>query len=117
MCRSDANPGWGGYLARIFHFTAISPWLATGLVGLCGLMASLPPPPAEATTLMAVFPPWWTQNQVWEAAGSVGYVVGIGGRSWAVVVHSNLNDIAPRLQHAGAWLVLDPRGLGICSTK
>ncbi len=104
-------------MARIFHFRAIAPWLATGLLGLCGLIASLPPPPAQATTLMAVFPPWWTPNQVWEAAGSVGSVVGIGGRSWAVVVHSNANDMAPRLRHAGAWLVLDPHGLGICSAE
>jgi hypothetical protein len=91
--------------------------VATGLLSVCGLIASLPPPPAEATTLMAVFPPWWTANQVWDAAGSVGYVVGVGGRSWAVVVHSETTHLAPQLKRVGAWLVLDPRGLGICSSQ
>jgi hypothetical protein len=86
-----------------------------GVLSVCGLIASLPP--AQATTLMAVFPPWWTSNQVWQAAGSAGYVVGVGGRNWAVVVHSKSNDLVSRLQQAGAWLVLDPAGLGICSSQ
>jgi len=95
----------------------IGPGLATGLIALFGIIASLPPVPAQTTTLMAVFPPWWTASHVWQAAESAGYVVGVGGRSWAVVVHSPSNDLVSRLRQAGAWLVLDPRGLGICSSQ
>ncbi len=95
----------------------MAPWLATAAIGLFGLIASLPPPPAQTTTVMAVFPPWWTSNHVWEAAESAGYVVGVGGQSWAVVVHSKSDDLVSKLQRAGAWLVLDPHGLGICSSR
>jgi len=87
------------------------------MLGVFGLIASLPPPPAQSTTLMAVFPPWWAPNQVWDAAGSVGYVVGVGGKTWAVVVHSDSTNLALKLQRVGAWLVLDPRGMGICTSQ
>jgi cytochrome bd-type quinol oxidase subunit 1 len=104
-------------LAQIRQARVIGPWLAIAALGLFGLFASLPPPPSQATTLMAVFPPWWTSHDVWQAAESAGYVVGVGRQSWAVVVYSKSDGLVSKLQHAGAWLVLDPRGLGLCSNQ
>jgi hypothetical protein len=90
---------------------------ATGLLAAIGIFAGFPAAKADATTLTAVFPPWWTQAQVWRAASSVGDIVDTGGARFVLVLHSNLNRFSARARAAGALLVLDPSGLGACGPK
>jgi hypothetical protein len=89
-------------------------WMPVLALTLLGLVASLPPPPS-GTDLLAVFPPWWSAPEVAGAAAGVGDILAAGRSHWAVVVRVSANDGGTRLRRAGAWLILDPGGLGICA--
>jgi hypothetical protein len=84
------------------------------MFALAGLWVSVPAPPARVQTLLALFPPWWSANEVFQAASSVGFVVDMGAHGWTPVVHSETGALAQRLRNAGAWLVMDPRALRGC---
>lgn len=90
-------------------------WAATAVIASAGLAAMLPAAPANAVTLAAVFPPWWSQAQVWRAALSTGDVVDVGGSRFVLVLHSSASGLAARLCRAGALLILDPLAMGPCA--
>jgi hypothetical protein len=89
--------------------------LALGTVFVFALFATLPRPPAQAQTVLAIFPPWWTQQQAIAAASAVGHIVGTEARAWTIIVHSDDPAIAQKLNHAGAWLLLDPHKPTLCN--
>ena len=79
-----------------------------------GLVFSLPAASSNASTMAAVFPPWWSRADVWRSALSVGDVVDAGGSQFVLILHSNKTGLSVRLRRAGALLVLDPKQLGVC---
>jgi hypothetical protein len=88
---------------------------ALAVLAVIGALTGLPSPRADAVTLAAVFPPWWTQVRIWRAAVSAGDVADIGGLRFVLVLHARNAVLAAQLRHAGALLILDPRSLGACS--
>jgi hypothetical protein len=90
-------------------------WIAAVVIAAIGMSTVLQPPPANAVSIAAVFPPWWSRNQIWRAALSTGEVVDVGGSRFVLVLHSSAPGLAARLRRAGALLVLDRLTLGVCA--
>lgn len=85
---------------------------ALGAGSLAVALLLLLTPPA-AGPVAAVFPPWWDGTRVLRAAGAAGPVVRFGALPFIIIVVPDHRDL---LRQAGAWLVLDPRGLGGCTS-
>jgi len=87
--------------------------LFASLLGVAAL--ALQPRPDHPVA--AVFPPWWSAERAFAAAGSAGgAVLRDGAWSTLIVAQSPDPQFAARLRAAGALLVLDPQALGTCST-
>jgi hypothetical protein len=71
--------------------------------------------PADAATLAAVFPPWWTASRTLHAAAGAGDVLRFGVSAHVVIVRSAHPDLLARLRHAGALVLLNPFGAGACA--
>lgn len=70
---------------------------------------------AERGTVAAVFPPGTAKPEALAAVIEAGgLLVGEGGWSNVLIVHSDASGFAGRLRRAGAWLVLDPRSAAGC---
>jgi hypothetical protein len=85
----------------------VVPAITIGLVSLvaaCGFAAR----PLDAHQAAGVFPPWWSREQVMDAASRAGPVSAAGRSPFVLVVHSSDGDVAARLRRAGALFVLDP---------
>jgi hypothetical protein len=69
--------------------------------------------PSDSTFgVAAVFPPWWSADDVRKALEPIGAVASSGRTANVVTVYGyNAGDIQPQLRQAGAWLILDPRVL------
>jgi hypothetical protein len=87
------------------------PLILIGLLPLGVAVAAQFAPPADGP-VAAVFPPWWDARSAFVAAGDAGPVVRFGALPFIVIVAAT--DRA-RLRAAGAWLLLDPRALGLCA--
>jgi hypothetical protein len=68
-------------------------------------------PPVDGP-VAAVFPPWWNARSAFVAAGDAGPVVRFGALPFIVIVAATDRV---RLRAAGAWLLLDPRAVGLCA--
>ena len=92
--------------------------LSQGLavVGLAvgGLFAALMGGPASGP-VAAVFPPWWGEMRTVDAAAEGGAVLRLGLLNFVVLVIPDNQHGRERLWRAGAWLLLNPRGLSGCS--
>jgi hypothetical protein len=68
------------------------------------------------TEVVAVaFPPWWTSQQIIEAAASAdAAIVRTTAIAAVLVVRPNDHDGLARLRTAGAWLTLDPQAIAAC---
>lgn len=64
----------------------------------------------------ALFPPWWSPAERMAAAVSAGGAVLRSGPSGLVVAQSSAPGFEAGLRAAGAWLLFDPRGLGLCTS-
>jgi hypothetical protein len=61
------------------------------------------------------FPPWWSSQQVFEAAASAdAAIVRTTALAAVLVVRPNDHDGLSRLQRAGAWLTIDPQAIAAC---
>lgn len=69
--------------------------------------------PANPFQVAAVFPPWWSRQQMSEAVGEAGAISTYGGVGAIAVVHGGI-DLPQRLKRAGAWLILDPDAAVFC---
>ena len=64
----------------------------------------------------ALFPPWWEPGRSLGAAVAAGgAVLGLGRLPGLIVTQSSAPDFAERLRSAGALLLFDPRGSGLCT--
>jgi hypothetical protein len=62
-----------------------------------------------------VFPPWWTTERAFAAAASAeASIVRVGGFASVLVVEPAATNGLERLYRAGAWLSLNPAGVGAC---
>lgn len=95
------------------------PWLLPGALLVASLTASVwlgLPPPKPGEPLAAMFPPWWSRTDALAAAVEAGGAIVRIGPSSLVVAHASAPDFEARLHAAGAWILFDPRGLGLCTT-
>ena len=62
-----------------------------------------------------IFPPWWTAERTFAAAASAeASIVRAGGFSSVLVVQPAAVNGLERLYRAGAWLSVNPTGVGAC---
>lgn len=69
----------------------------------------------DPTLAAAVFPPWWTRDQVVAAADRAGGLVDFGSVSFVVTVRDPTGQAQSRLRQAGALFSLPPGGLIVCT--
>jgi hypothetical protein len=84
------------------------------LVGLAAVVLGAAAP-RDPGAVAAVFPPWWSQVQALNAAATAGDIQRTGGLATIVVIHGDPKTLADRLRRAGALLLLDPVGAGLCA--
>jgi hypothetical protein len=67
------------------------------------------------SVVAVVFPPWWTTERTFAAAAlAEASIVRVGGISSVLVVQPSAVNGLERLYRAGAWLSLNPTGIGAC---
>jgi hypothetical protein len=95
-----------------------SAWLsATALllvsVGAVAALSLQVRPGAEAVAV--AFPPWWTSQQIFEAAASAdAAIVRTTAVTAILVVRPDDHEGLTRLRQAGAWLAIDPKAIAAC---
>jgi hypothetical protein len=68
-----------------------------------------------AEVVAVAFPPWWSAQQIFEAAASAdAAVVRTTAVAAILVVRPTDHDGLNRLRQAGAWLTLDPQAIAAC---
>jgi hypothetical protein len=86
--------------------------LLAGWIALAILTLQVRP---DATVVAVAFPPWWSTQQVFHAAGTAeAAVVGLTALPTLLVVRPNDHDGLARLHQAGAWLALDAQAVSAC---
>lgn len=65
-------------------------------------------PPASAFVVTAVFPPWWSAEDVRRVVTPMGAAASNGRTPNVITVYGGA-DLQSRLHEAGVWLILDPR--------
>ena len=98
------------------HSSLLGVWQGLAVVGLaaCGLLMALIGGPASGP-VAAVFPPWWGGMHAIDAAAEGGAVLRLGLLNFVVLIVPDDQHGRERLWRAGAWLLLNPRGLSGCS--
>ncbi len=85
------------------------------LLGATGTAAMALPAPPQAETVAAVFPPWWTERQVFAAiAAAEAAPVRLTALPAVVVVRPAAWQGRARLHAAGAWFAADPQATAAC---
>ena len=85
------------------------------LVGWVFVAALTFRPGAGDTAVAVIFPPWWSADRAFAAAASAeASIVRVGGFDSVLVVQPAAFDGLDRLYRAGAWLALNPTGVGAC---
>jgi hypothetical protein len=132
-CTDDASPsmcavqshGVKGFFIFFHHRRAmaahswlrgLSQGLAIVALAACGLLTALMGGPASGP-LAAVFPPWWDGIRTVNAAVKAGTVLRLGPLNFVVLVSPDDPHGRERLWRAGAWLLLNPRGLPGCGPE
>ena len=73
---------------------------------VASLVAALPGPAfGRSGSIAAVFPPWWHQARVFEAAAGAGPLLNTGQASFVVVVGFSDPGVVDRLRSAGALIL------------
>lgn len=87
---------------------------AIALIAFAGWLGLRPREPMT-DGLAVVFPPWQDEAQVTQQALAAGArLLRPAGASFIAVVMPDDAGYTQRVRQAGAWLVLDPKALGIC---
>jgi hypothetical protein len=93
-------------------------WLnATALLlASVGAVAALSLQVRPGSEVVAVaFPPWWTSQQIFEAAASAdAAIVRTTAVAAILVVRPDAHEGLTRLRQAGAWLTIDPQAVAGC---
>jgi hypothetical protein len=99
---------WPGWLSAAA--LSIASWIT-----IAALSLQIRP---DAEVVAAVFPPWWSTQQVFLAAASANAAIVRGtALSGLLVVRPDDNDGLTQLRKAGAWLIMDPQAVAACITK
>ena len=89
--------------------------LAVGWIVLAILTLQVRP---GATVVAVAFPPWWSAQQVFHAAGSAkAAIVRATALPTLLVVRPDDHDGLAQLHDAGAWLVMDAQAISACFGK
>ncbi|MBD8906117.1 hypothetical protein [Methylorubrum zatmanii] len=87
--------------------------LAATLIGALWFNGPVAAPDRPVAVL---FPPWWSEERTLGAAADAGgAVLGLGRLSGLVVTQSSDPGFPERLRAAGALILFDPRGFGLCT--
>lgn len=80
-----------------------------------GVAAMKMPAPRQAEMVAAVFPPWWTTQEVYGAlTAAQAELVRTTAISSVVVVRPAKPHGRSRLSHLGAWFFADPQKIAAC---
>jgi hypothetical protein len=80
------------------------------VTGVAAVLMAAPSDPAFGVA--AVFPPWWSADDVRKAVDPIGAAASSGRTPNIVTVYGyGAGDLQLQLRQAGAWLILDPRVL------
>jgi len=103
--RNNATSSWPAWL----NATAL---LLTSVAAVAILSLQVRP----GTEVVAVaFPPWWTSQQIFEAAASAdAAIVRTTAVAAILVVRPDEHEGLTRLRQAGAWLTIDPQAVAGC---
>jgi len=86
--------------------------LVAGWIALAILTLQVRP---GATVVAVAFPPWWSTQQVFQAAGSAqASIVRATALPTLLVVRPDDHDGLTRLHDAGAWFVMDAQAVSAC---
>ena len=86
--------------------------LVAGWIALAILTLQVRP---GATVVAVAFPPWWSTQQVFQAAGSAqAAIVRATALPTLLVVRPDDHDGLSRLHEAGAWFVMDAQAVSAC---
>ena len=86
--------------------------LVAGWIALAILTLQVRP---GATVVAVAFPPWWSAQQVFQAAGSAqAAIVRATALPTLLVVRPDDHDGLVRLHEAGAWFVMDAQAVSAC---
>jgi len=86
--------------------------LVAGWIALVILTLQVRP---GATIVAVAFPPWWSTQQVFQAAGSAqAAIVRATALPTLLVVRPDDHDGLSRLHEAGAWFVMDAQAVSAC---
>ncbi len=106
--------------------TTISPsrwpaWLNAAALLVASFIAiaalSLQVRPGSEVVAVA-FPPWWSSQEVLQAAASANAaIVRMTAFSALLVVRPDGQEGLTRLRQAGAWLAMDPQAIAACFAK
>ena len=106
--------------------TTISPsrwpaWLNAAALLVASFIAiaalSLQVRPGSEVVAVA-FPPWWSTEEVLQAAASANAaIVRMTALPALLVVRPDDHDGLTRLRAAGAWLAMDPQAIAACFAK
>lgn len=72
--------------------------------------------PAQADRVAVIFPPWWTNARIIDAAASAGDIAGAGAHPSILIVASHTPGLGGRLRKAGAVALFSPGLAGQCDT-
>ncbi|TFF17685.1 hypothetical protein E3C22_23810 [Jiella endophytica] len=88
-------------------------WFGTLAASLVGLVASMPGPTfGKDAGVAALYPPWWSQEEVLRSAGSAGDLIDTGGWSSVAILVFKDEDLPRRLRESGALMVMNARPFG-----
>lgn len=86
--------------------------LVAGWIALAILILQVRP---GATVVAVAFPPWWSTQQVFQAAGSAqAAIVRATALPTILVVRPDDHHGLARLHEAGAWFVMDAQAVSAC---
>lgn len=88
--------------------------LGIAVIAIVASLAAVIPGPTfgRSESIAAVFPPWWHQARVFEAAAGAGPVLDVGRASFVVVVGFPDEGVVERLRSAGALILVDAAAVG-----
>jgi hypothetical protein len=89
--------------------------LAAGWIAIAILTLQVRP---GAAVVAVAFPPWWSTQRAFEAAGAAkAAIVRATALPTLLVVRPDDHDGLARLHDAGAWLVMDAQAISACFGK
>ena len=97
------------------HRRPLIPYIILAISAVATAFAGLAPVPGRPVA--AVFPPWWTAAEGFNAAAAAdAAIIRTGAFTTILVLAAGPPALPHRLRSAGAWLVLDAQSPGGCGS-